>query len=182
MRIYICGFMGAGKSSLLRRIDPIYHGTTFEKQDLDELIIDEISSDFPERFSAISDFCSQFGWDKFRELETSILKKIINSNTENMIVALGGGTLSIKTNVELIKNDKNSVILWLRIPFEDAYLRAKGGEIVRPLMKKSKDEVKNIFIERERDYSISDIVCDNKDISQILSIEDIIKKRCKKTF
>ncbi len=49
------------------------------------------------------------GEDYFRHIETEILKNI--SNSENLIISLGGGTMIIQENREFIK--KNGKLIFL---------------------------------------------------------------------
>ena len=83
--VVICGFMGSGKSTILREIGTLSPCDHMELVDLD----DEIVKSFSE--TSIEEIVQVHGWKKFREREFCIAKDLINKNT---VVSLGGGALS----------------------------------------------------------------------------------------
>ncbi len=50
---------------------------------------------FSQHYGSISDFCSKYGWDEFRRLETLTLEMICRSNSSGRIIlAAGGGAVA----------------------------------------------------------------------------------------
>ncbi len=60
--------------------------------------------------SSIQGFVSKKGWDLFRELEKTVIKKI--AKKDNLVIATGGGIVMDKENVSNLK--RNGWIVWLK--------------------------------------------------------------------
>jgi shikimate kinase len=103
-KVYLVGFMGAGKSSvaraLARRLD-------WRAIDIDEMIEQR------ERQSVAAIF-ARHGEPYFRNLERSVLLEQVP--TRHLVVATGGGTFVAPPNRALINQDGLSV--WLDVPIE----------------------------------------------------------------
>ena len=104
-KIYLVGFMAAGKSSLAtalaRRLD-------WPVQDIDELI------ERRERRTVASIFARE-GEPYFRQLESQVLHDLVPQR--HVIVATGGGTFVDADNRVLINADGLSV--WLDAPLQE---------------------------------------------------------------
>jgi len=132
---FLAGFMASGKST----IGPIVANTlgwTF--LDLDK----EIEKRENRKITKIFE---EDGEDYFRHKETEILKDI--SNSQNLIISLGGGTMIIQENREFIK--KNGKLIFLRSSPEVAYRRLKHKRD-RPilLLDNNVEAAENVVIER----------------------------------
>ena len=80
VRIFLIGYMGTGKTTAGREIAKVLNLTFY---DLDHYI--------EARFQkTISQIFEQEGEDKFREIESSMLKEV--GEFENVVIATGGGT------------------------------------------------------------------------------------------
>ena len=159
--LVLTGMMGSGKTtigkSLSRRLN-------MEFADIDDIIEKKNSL-------SISEIFELRGEKSFRnEEEKESIKTLKKSN---IIIALGGGAFINKNIRDEIK--KGSVSIWLDLNVEMIYKRTKLNK-KRPLLKNSSDEeLKKIYEERERIYSLSDfrVDCNLKNKDQIIT--EIVK-------
>ena len=104
-KIYLVGFMGAGKSTLARalaaRLD-------WRAEDIDERIERAERRDIPGIFR-------QHGEPYFRALERASLIELLP--VRGAVIATGGGTFEDPQNRELMLRD--GVVIWLDVPFTD---------------------------------------------------------------
>ena len=102
-KIYLVGFMGAGKSTLARalaaRLD-------WRAEDIDERIERAERRDIPSIFR-------QHGEPYFRALERATLIELLP--VRGTVIATGGGTFEDPRNRELMLRD--GVVIWLDVPF-----------------------------------------------------------------
>lgn len=170
-RIYLTGFMTSGKST----IGPILAnvlGLNFI--DLDKEIEDE------ER-CAVVDIFEQKGEAYFREVESNILKKY--SEQSNVVISLGGGTITKKENYDMMKN--TGLIIYLKASPQNLYMRLKN-KTDRPLFKdlvlgqNSEEDfikrIKEMLDNRQHFYEKADIII-NTDHHQIgITVDNLVKK------
>jgi shikimate kinase len=118
IRIYITGFMTSGKST----IGPILANVLgMEFIDLDKEIEER------EHLTVVEIFAKK-GEGYFRNLEKTILENLGAKN--NIIVALGGGTITFQENLDLLK--RTGKIIYLQVSPNILYLRLKN-KTNRPL-------------------------------------------------
>jgi shikimate kinase len=150
--IFLAGFMASGKST----IGPILANTLgWNFFDLDRVI--ELKQD-----KKIVDIFAEKGEAGFRKLEREVLQKIVKE--ENLIIALGGGTIADQKNINFIK--KKGKIIFLEASPESFYKRLKFKSD-RPMLKGkdenllSQDELKNRIVEilnyRKKYYDQADV-------------------------
>ena len=139
MKIFICGFTGAGKTSLLKDLKRTL-SQKFHYIDLDEYITKKYLH------LSIADFIDEQGFEAFRKLETKALLDL--DLKTNIIVSLGGGALSDQT-VALLKGWKG---LFLNTPFEICYKRIQNDP-TRPITKSSKEQLLELYNKRLGYYS-----------------------------
>ena len=120
LRIYLTGFMTCGKSTIGPIVANVL-GMNFI--DLDKEI------ERSERRTIVEIF-EQEGEQYFRNVERIFLENM--SQRKNIIVALGGGTITNHQNIALIK--KNGKIIYLEVSPEILYKRLKN-KIDRPLFR-----------------------------------------------
>jgi shikimate kinase len=100
MRIFLMGFMGSGKSTLGKQLAA---QLSLPFADLDEYISEHEGQNIPAIFSAQ-------GEAAFRLLEKKYLEELVQQ-TDNGVIALGGGTPCFHDNIELINRAGVSVYL-----------------------------------------------------------------------
>ena len=101
-KIYLVGFMGAGKSSLARALAARLH---WRVEDIDERIERDERRD-------IASIFRQQGEPYFRSLERATLIALLPER--GIVVATGGGTFADPANRELMLRD--GVVIWLDVP------------------------------------------------------------------
>ena len=121
-QIYLTGFMGTGKSTILNYI---HKKCGFVKIEMDEQIVRE-------QGMSISDIFEKKGEDYFRNLETNLVKRI--SRMDEIVVSCGGGTVMRQCNVEEMKKE-GTIILLTATPLT-VYERVKNSHN-RPLLEQN---------------------------------------------
>jgi shikimate kinase len=120
VRIYLTGFMTSGKST----IGPILANVLgLEFFDLDKEIEEK------EKLSVVEIFETK-GEQYFRNLEKEFLRELSKKN--NIIVSLGGGTITYQENLDMLK--KNGKIVYLKVSPNILYMRLKN-KTNRPLFR-----------------------------------------------
>lgn len=146
MRIYLTGFMGCGKTTvgplLARRL-----GAPFV--DLDREVERRAGMTVREIFA-------RQGEPAFRQMEAEALRGTLE--LPDVVVALGGGTLTFEGNARWV--GAHGLSVWLNLPFATVASRIGGrGKTDRPLFK---DESQALALYRERlpVYRRSDLTVD----------------------
>ena len=103
-KIYLIGFMGAGKSTVARALG---RRLDWRVEDIDELI------EARERRTVSEIFVAR-GEPYFRAVEREVLRSLLPPRS--LVVATGGGTFVDAENRLAINSDGTSV--WLDLPFE----------------------------------------------------------------
>lgn len=131
----LLGFMGAGKSTIAKALDPDY-------LDMDALL--EQSLDMP-----IARFFEEKGEEAFRQVESELLAKLVKANR---VLSTGGGVVISPLNRDLLKTNSDNI--YLKADFETLYQRISAdNNNQRPLfLSKTKEELQKIFQERESWY------------------------------
>lgn len=136
--IFLCGFMGCGKSTIGRQLAKLV-GVKFI--DLDQYIVESAKMTIPQIFE-------KYGENHFRQLEVDSLKKLIDSPP--CVIAFGGGTVTREENV---KNAKSSgKIIFLNPSFKTCYNRIKNDKNRPLVINNSKDQLFEIYKQRENIY------------------------------
>ena len=114
--------MGSGKTTVGRIVADAL-GCPFI--DLDEVIVKKAGRSIPEIFEAD-------GESGFRRLEKQALEKTVAKYAESTVVlALGGGTVTIPGAVELLQ--QKTLCIYLQAPLETLEARLEGQKDGRPL-------------------------------------------------
>jgi shikimate kinase len=135
-KVYLVGFMGAGKSSVARALA---RRLGWRVADIDELIEQR------ERQSVSSIFARR-GEPYFRAAERAALFELVPAR--HIIVATGGGTFADPQNRAAIHEDGRSV--WLDVPFERLVARVPADGR-RPLAA-DRAEFERLYLARKIAY------------------------------
>lgn len=108
-KLYLVGFMGAGKSTLAGALAQRLH---WRAEDIDERIERQERRDIPTIFR-------QDGEAYFRARERDALLQLLPER--GVVVASGGGTFADAANRELMLRD--GAVVWLDVPFSTVVTR-----------------------------------------------------------
>lgn len=140
--IYLCGFMGSGKTTiaslLADKLNYIF-------LDTDQLIQEKENKKIREIFESE-------GETRFRELENEVLKEVIASQNKT-VVALGGGSLIRKQNQASVKKD--GFLIYLKTDLQTISTRI-ASDPARPLLKEA--SLESLFDLRKPGYEGADLV------------------------
>ena len=152
----LLGFMGAGKSTIARKIAPDF-------VDMDALL--------EERFGmSIARCFEEKGEAAFRQVESEVLADLLKTN---QVVSTGGGVVISPRNRILLKQNPDNI--YLKADFETLYQRISADkDNQRPLfLNNSKEDLAAIFDERQAWYE--EVANKIVDVSR-LSPEEIIEE------
>lgn len=155
------GFSGSGKSTLLKRLNSS-GDSFFRHADLDCEVEKRLGV-------SIAKYVESNGWEVFREKESQELSYQLNK-TGPHIICVGAGAISDGLGARL--KDLNIFSVHLDIPFELCWARIEGDG-VRPLVRKGKEFMQQLYNERRVFYKQADICLDAEGISQVKSAQDL---------
>ena len=142
-RIVLTGFMGVGKSTVARHLAFILRTGRI---DLDSVI------EAREK-QTIAEIIKTSGEQRFRQIETETLRKILSEDSAR-ILALGGGAWTTEENRRLIK-EQNLTTVWLESSFEHCWRNIRSSKRERPLAG-NKTRARQLFDERVKFYCLAD--------------------------
>ena len=118
-KIYLVGYMGAGKSTAAKRLANRLGG---EVADTDEM--------FEEKYRiSVDDFFQKYDEPLYRKLESEILKS--TESSEHVVIATGGGTACYYDNMEWM--NRHGCTVFMRISPQAAVDRVLHSRHKRPL-------------------------------------------------
>ena len=157
--IYLCGFMGCGKSYMGKKLAEKLGCTLV---DLDAYIEEKEGKTIPEIFA-------EQGEPHFRELEA----KYIREMPENSVVATGGGAIINPVTAETARNA--GTVVFLDADFELCYNRIKG-DTHRPLvMQNTKEQLNELFNKRREIYLKNSDFSVDSNLSETEILDMILK-------
>ena len=135
--------MGAGKTSagktLARRLN-------WKFFDLDDLIEQREQASVPAIFSRV-------GESGFRQIESAVLRQLLETNHQNSIIALGGGTFVQSENRNLLAQ-AGAITVLLDAPVEELARRCEVEAGRRPLAQ-DKERFNQLFASRREAYELA---------------------------
>lgn len=157
--VYLCGFMGCGKSHIGRMLARI---TDKKLVDLDAVIVEREGMSIPDIFA-------QFGEPHFRELEAKYIREL----SDGYIVATGGGALINDSTAEFARQSGLSV--YINTSFENCYMRIKD-DTNRPLVvKNTKEQLEELYNKRSEIYKRNSMCMVNGNARDTVICSEIIK-------
>lgn len=157
--IILIGFMGAGKTSIGKRLAK-RSGLTFA--DTDELIE-------ARQQEKISDIFARHGEPYFRDLETEILRELLREE-KRLVISVGGGLPVRRENREYLR--RLGTVIYLKAQADTLAARLKG-DTTRPMLAGGdlREKIKTLMQQREELYLEAaelEISTDKKSISAIV--------------
>ena len=131
----LLGFMGAGKSTIARGLDPDF-------VDMDAMLEERLGM-------SIARFFEEKGEVAFRQVEEEVLADLLKTD---QVISTGGGIVISPRNRALLKQNPENI--YLKADFETLYQRISADkDNQRPLfLKNSKEDLAVIFKERQAWY------------------------------
>ncbi len=143
MRIFLIGFMGAGKTTIGKNLSAALR---YRFVDLDSVIETTAGRSIPTIFD-------RWGEARFRELEHQCLGRL--ADLEDVVVATGGGTFAFEVNRDVIRGLGTSV--WLDPSFSTIVSRiGETEQRDRPLFRSS-EETQALYERRRSSYRLADV-------------------------
>lgn len=136
MRIFIVGYMGAGKSTVGKRLANKL-GIGFV--DLDDA--------FEARYRySIPRFFDQFGEERFRDFEKQCLTDIIEKE-DDVVISTGGGTACFHDNITLM--NRSGITVYLKMHPKSLALRLTSARRIRPVVRDINNDGMQEFVEEQ---------------------------------
>ena len=159
--IYLVGFMGSGKSTVGHILA--------EKLDMEFIDVDtEIEK---KENKKISEIFKEKGEPYFRELEKKEIDLI--TRKKGIVVSTGGG---LGADIENMKKMKETgTVIWLDVPI-DIILKRCEKDINRPLLQQPFKDLKKLFEDRKKVYSMSDIHIKIENQTPEEIVQEILKR------
>lgn len=168
--IYLCGFMGSGKSTLG---GILANSIGFSFYDLD-IEIEKLEN------CSIKNIFKYHGEEYFRRIETKTLLEI--SENKNIVISLGGGTILNPINMEHIK--KTGILVYLKVDNDILSYRLRnktdrpllldndGKQLPRPILQ---ERITFLIHEREKAYEQATLKIEIKKERIGKTVDNIVK-------
>lgn len=142
-RVFLIGFMGAGKTSVGQALA---RNLGWNFRDLDRIIESREQKTVAEVFSAV-------GEAGFRAAESAALRELLQGSAESddLVVALGGGTFAQPANREMLRQ-ANALTVLLEAPLDELQQRCANDATVRPLARQQA-RFAELFEQRQPAYA-----------------------------
>lgn len=157
--IYLCGFMGCGKSHIGRMLARF---TGRKLVDLDAVIVEREGMSIPDIFA-------QYGEPHFRELEAKYIREL----SDGYIVATGGGALINDSTAEFARQSGLSV--YINTSFENCYMRIKNDKNRPLVVNNTKEQLEELYNKRSEIYKRNSMCMVNGNTRDSVICGEIIK-------
>jgi shikimate kinase len=157
--IVLTGFMGAGKSTVGRKLAKVL---SMDLVDTDDMIESRSGMSIPEIFT-------KYGEDYFRALEEEVVAEA--SKLHGHVIVTGGGVVLREINMRNLK--KNGVVIYLHAEPDIIYTRIKN-QTHRPLLQVEDPlgKIRELLEYRAPFYANNDYTID----TTTLKVEDVVNK------
>ena len=166
MTIFLCGFMGCGKSTigakLAKKLDCDFI-------DMDDYIEEQAGMSIPQIFE-------KYGEPHFRDLETQAVREL---SARNGVISCGGGAMLREVNAQTAR--QNGVVILLDVPFRTCYFRIADTD--RPIVRNNtRSQLEKLYHDRYviyKQHSDHDIDASHSpavSVSEILNVLGIENK------
>ena len=159
MNILLTGFMGAGKTTVGRKL----------AKRLGYFFIDTDQEIEKEQGCSINDIFKYGGESYFRNMETDLLKSL--QSRENSVLATGGGMIMRTLNRELMQSLGKRV--YLKVSFEEIFRRMRQDK-KRPLFQQDEEKIREILEERIPIYEQAECIIDTNNMNYSQMVTEII--------
>ena len=155
--------MGTGKTAVGKELARL----------LDMKLIDVDTEIERSRKMNINEIFKQSGEQRFREIETEMIKMI--SGNRNVVISTGGGAVLRQENMDALR--ENGIIICLTATPETILQRTSNSDD-RPLLRVENpfEKIKGLLDFRKPYYEKADIVIDTEEKNPLLIAEEIIEK------
>ncbi len=157
--VYLCGFMGCGKSRIGRMLSAT---TGMPLVDLDAVIVEKEGMSIPDIFA-------QYGEPHFRSLEAKYIREL----SDNYVVATGGGALINDSTAEYAK--KSGLTVYINTSFEVCYNRIKNDKNRPLVVKNTKEQLEQLYNTRAPIYRRNSMCMVNGDTKDYIICGEIAK-------
>ena len=163
MNILLTGFMGAGKTTVGKKLS----------KRLGYFFIDTDREIEKEQGCTISEIFNYGGEICFRDLETNMLQQL--QSKQNLVIATGGGMVMRQENRNLMQNLGTRV--YLKVGLEELIRRLKKDK-KRPLLQKARpiERITEMLEQRKSIYEEAECIVDTTDLSPQQMVSEIIRK------
>jgi len=163
MNILLTGFMGAGKTTVGKKL----------AKRLGYFFIDTDREIEKEQGCSITEIFKYGGEECFRDLETDILQKL--QTKQNLVIATGGGMVLRNENRSLMQT--LGIRVYLKVELQELMRRLKKDK-KRPLLQKLKPEehILEMLQQRKSIYEEAECIIDTTDLSPHQMVTEIIRK------
>lgn len=167
MRVYLVGYMGAGKTTLSRRLAALLG---LESYDLDEM--------FESRYKiSIPDFFKKYDETLFRRLESQLLKE--TSISDNIVFSTGGGVACFYDNMDWM--NRHGITVYLQMDPISIVHRLSNAKKKRPLVESKTPEELLEFVRehlRQRNifYSQAQIIVKGESVDAASLAQQILNR------
>jgi len=165
VNIVLIGYRGTGKSTVANLLAQRLHRPVIST---DAEIIAKAGLSIP-------DIVQQFGWEHFRELETTICRGV--TDQKDLVIDTGGGVILKDENVAALKS--HGLIFWLTAEISTIAARI-GDDTQRPSLSGAKtfiEEIEEVLHDREPKYrDASDHVVPTDSLTPEQIVESILAR------